>query len=220
VGAGLGPRRGDLDPHSGHGDRAVTLPGAPDRGPMPTWTPRSRRSASCGPQAGRPPKTPTAMRTLTWTAATTSPTACRTRWTGCDNARAGSGSLTPVRQRSGRRSPEPKPEVPVPLGDYLETLRQPGAPSRSTGQNQSVDMEAHARREPVPQRVVHDHIQPQPGGRPISVIMAACEQDLFPRRARADHPFGRAKRRLPRDCPETQNGGYRVPRRPRRCHRR
>jgi hypothetical protein len=25
VGAGLGPRRGDLDPHSRHGDRAVTL---------------------------------------------------------------------------------------------------------------------------------------------------------------------------------------------------
>ena len=32
VGASLGPRRGDLDPHPGHGDRAVTLPGAPDRG--------------------------------------------------------------------------------------------------------------------------------------------------------------------------------------------
>ena len=31
VGAGLGPRRGDLDPHPGHGDRAVTLPGAPAR---------------------------------------------------------------------------------------------------------------------------------------------------------------------------------------------
>jgi hypothetical protein len=32
VGAGLGPRQGDLDPHPGHGDRAVTLPGTPDRG--------------------------------------------------------------------------------------------------------------------------------------------------------------------------------------------
>ena len=32
VGAGLGPRRRDLDPHSGRGDRAVTLPGAPARG--------------------------------------------------------------------------------------------------------------------------------------------------------------------------------------------
>ena len=32
VGAGLGPRRGDLDPHPGHGGRAVTLPGAPARG--------------------------------------------------------------------------------------------------------------------------------------------------------------------------------------------
>ena len=32
------------------------------------------------------------MRTLTWTVAITSPTACRTRWTGCDSARAGSGS--------------------------------------------------------------------------------------------------------------------------------
>jgi hypothetical protein len=39
--------------------------------------------------AGRPPKTPTAMRTLTWTAAITSPTAYRTRWAGCDSARAG-----------------------------------------------------------------------------------------------------------------------------------
>ncbi len=28
-----------------------------------TWTRRTRRSASCGQQAGRPPKTPTAMRT-------------------------------------------------------------------------------------------------------------------------------------------------------------
>jgi hypothetical protein len=37
--------------------------------PMPTWTTRSRRSVSCEQQAGRPPKTPTAMRTLTWTAA-------------------------------------------------------------------------------------------------------------------------------------------------------
>ncbi|MGZ4619562.1 MAG: hypothetical protein ACXV5Q_12360 [Frankiaceae bacterium] len=45
--------------------------------------------------AGWPaPKTPTAMRTLTWTAAITSPTACRTRRTGCDSARAGSGSST------------------------------------------------------------------------------------------------------------------------------
>jgi hypothetical protein len=51
--------------------------------------PRSRRSVSCGQQAGRPSKTPTAMRTLTWTAAATSPTACRTKWTGCDSARAG-----------------------------------------------------------------------------------------------------------------------------------
>jgi len=32
VGAGLGPRRGDLDPHPGRGDRAATLPGAPARG--------------------------------------------------------------------------------------------------------------------------------------------------------------------------------------------
>ena len=32
MGAGLGPRRGDLDPHPGRGGRAVTLPGAPDRG--------------------------------------------------------------------------------------------------------------------------------------------------------------------------------------------
>jgi hypothetical protein len=32
VGTGLGPRRGDLDPHPGHGDRAVTLTGAPVRG--------------------------------------------------------------------------------------------------------------------------------------------------------------------------------------------
>jgi hypothetical protein len=32
VGAGLGPRRGDLDPHPGHGDRAVPFPGAPARG--------------------------------------------------------------------------------------------------------------------------------------------------------------------------------------------
>ena len=47
---------------------------------------------SCGQRAGRPPKTPAAMRTLTWTVAITSPTACRTRWTGCDSARAGSGS--------------------------------------------------------------------------------------------------------------------------------
>ena len=26
MGAGLGPRRGDLDPHPGHGGRAVALP--------------------------------------------------------------------------------------------------------------------------------------------------------------------------------------------------
>src|SRR6266481_10118630 len=32
VGAGLGPRRGDLDPHPGHGDRAVPFAGAPARG--------------------------------------------------------------------------------------------------------------------------------------------------------------------------------------------
>src|SRR5208282_6192567 len=32
VGAGLGPRRGNLDPHPGHGGRALTLPGAPARG--------------------------------------------------------------------------------------------------------------------------------------------------------------------------------------------
>jgi hypothetical protein len=31
VGAGLGPRRGDLDPSPGRGGRAVTLPGAPAR---------------------------------------------------------------------------------------------------------------------------------------------------------------------------------------------
>jgi hypothetical protein len=34
------------------------------------------------------------MRTPTWTAAITSPTTCRTRWTGCGSARAGSGSST------------------------------------------------------------------------------------------------------------------------------
>src|SRR5260370_28771212 len=34
VGAGLGPRRRDLDPHPGHGDRAVPCPGAPARCPV------------------------------------------------------------------------------------------------------------------------------------------------------------------------------------------
>jgi hypothetical protein len=32
VGAGLGPRRGDLDPQAGHGGRAVAVAGAPARG--------------------------------------------------------------------------------------------------------------------------------------------------------------------------------------------
>jgi hypothetical protein len=46
VGAGLGPCRGDLDPHPGHGGRTVTLPGAPDRG--------RRRPGRAGRSARRP----------------------------------------------------------------------------------------------------------------------------------------------------------------------
>ena len=53
--------------------------------------------------AGWPaPETPAAMRTLTWTAAITSPAACRTRRAGCGGARAGSGS--PARAATRRRS--------------------------------------------------------------------------------------------------------------------
>jgi drug/metabolite transporter (DMT)-like permease len=56
VGAGLGPRRGDLDPHPGHGDRAVTLPGCTSSWPPPAWTRWTRRPASSGQQAGQPPR--------------------------------------------------------------------------------------------------------------------------------------------------------------------
>ena len=45
------------DPHPGHGDRAVDPPGCTRSWPMPTWMRWTRRSASCGQQAGLPPKT-------------------------------------------------------------------------------------------------------------------------------------------------------------------
>jgi hypothetical protein len=90
---------------------------------------RTRRWVSCGQRAGRPPKTPAAMRMLTWTAAITSPTACRTRWTGCDSARAGSGSSTGAATR--RRSTCARPDRALGLRpDGLVRLGPCAADSR------------------------------------------------------------------------------------------
>jgi hypothetical protein len=125
-------------------------------------------------------------------------------------------------ERSGIAGTES--EVPVPPGDYLDTPRQPTARSRSTvqdggdrrhllaSQDQSVDMEAHLRQKPVPQRVVHDHIHPSLEAGRHRVVMAACELGLLPRRARADHPFGTpSKRSIDGGVADQLGGSVRVP---------
>ena len=58
MGAGLGPRRGDLDPHTGHGDRAVTLTGCTSSWPPPARARWTRRPVSCGQRAGQPRNIP------------------------------------------------------------------------------------------------------------------------------------------------------------------
>jgi hypothetical protein len=104
VGAGLGPRRGDLDLHPGHGDRAVTLPGAPARGrPRPGRAGRgARRAAGSGQRAGQPPRIRTPGRTPNSAAGTASPAGYLMRWAGCGSAQAGSRAwpLIATRQRS------------------------------------------------------------------------------------------------------------------------
>jgi hypothetical protein len=93
LGVGVGARRGDLDPHLAaviglSPSRVHQIVADADLDALDAAVSELRA-------AGWPaPNTPTAMRTPTWTVAITSPTACRTRWTGCGSARAGSGSST------------------------------------------------------------------------------------------------------------------------------
>ena len=81
--------------------------------------------------AGWPtPKTPIAMRTLTWTPAITSSAACRTRRTGCDSTPAGSGS--PARVATHRRSACARPLTGRTAPSSPSTSRGCGRPSTAS----------------------------------------------------------------------------------------
>jgi hypothetical protein len=99
VGAGLGPRGGDLDSHPWPRRPGCQRHGCTSSSSPPTATRWMRRSVSCGPQAGRLLRIPTSVRTPSWTGGTPSPTGCPMRWGGCDAARTGSRSSTPVATR-------------------------------------------------------------------------------------------------------------------------